>query len=143
MLRIGARRCAGASLLEVLIAVALLAVSLLGVAAMQLAALGDERAQTNRARASWMAASMAEAMRLPERSSLVLAALRGYASVELPDAHISIVDDTAAVGAVAVRWASARSKLQQPQSAGDACSLTDGVGLGAAGCIALPFASGE
>jgi Tfp pilus assembly protein PilV len=141
IVRIGARRCAGASLLEVLVAVALLAVSLLGVAAMQLSALGDAQVQTHRARASWMAASMAEAMALPELSSLVLARLRRYASVELPAAHISIVDDTAGVGAVTVRWASARNTLQQRQSAGDGCSLADG--LGAADCIALPFASGE
>lgn len=141
-IRVSRRGCAGASLLEVLVAVSLLAVSLLGVAAAQIAALRDANAQTNRVRASWVAASIAEAMQAPEWASFVLTRSRAYAAAALPGARISIVDEADDVGAVAVRWTSAPSMLEQWRpSAGGACAVADG--RAPANCIALPFASGQ
>ena len=133
---------AGSSLLEVLVSISLVAVCLLGVAAAQLAALRDADAQTNRARASWLAVSIVEAMRVPELSSLVLARSRADAAAALPGARISFVDEAGGLSAVAVRWALAPSLSgPRPSASAGACPSTEGQGT--TECLALPFASAE
>lgn len=142
--RMRAHGCAGASLLEVLVAVSLLAVSVLGVAAAQLAALRDADAQARRMHAAWVAASIVEAMRAPERVSFVLTRSHAYAAAALRGASLSIVDEAADVSAVAVRWTPAPSALDYEQlhgRGGGACAATEG--NAPTSCVALPFASRE
>lgn len=136
-----AHRCAGASLLEVLVAVSLLGVSLLGLAAVQVAALRDTDALAMREQAFWMAASVAEAMRVPELAAPVLARLRVSSPAALPGARISLADETSDVGAAIVHWARAPGERERAQSpdAGPCLAAQAGEPVR---CIALPFASG-
>ncbi|WP_146014085.1 type IV pilus modification PilV family protein [Trinickia dabaoshanensis] len=130
------RGCAGASLLEVLVAVSLLAVSLLGIAAAQLASLGDVETQTRRAHASWLAASTAETVRLRAGSSSLLEHSRARAQAVIPGGQVDVVDEAHEVGAVLVHWPGrvelGRSGLRSPCAVGADPALTH--------CIALPFA---
>lgn len=132
---------AGASLLEVLIALSLLATSILGAAAAQLTALRHEQEHVHREHASWIAASIAEAMQVSTRSTNVLAHQRARAQTLLPDARVSVDDETAGIGAVVVQWAKGQRAASSPWTRGfDACPVA--YGADAHGhCMALPFAS--
>lgn len=135
-----ARRCAGASLLEVLVAVSLLGVSLLGLAGVQLAALRDTDALAVREQAFWMAASVAEAMRAPESAVPALARLRVSSTAVLPGARISLADETGDVGTAMVHWVRSPGEFERAQSAdAEPCLAAPASGL--VHCIALPFAS--
>ncbi|RDU95959.1 type IV pilus modification PilV family protein [Trinickia dinghuensis] len=148
VIRKNGHACAGASLLEVLIALSLLAASVLGMAASQLMSLRESDARTSHAHASWTASSVAEAMRWPELASPVLARRRAYVVAALPGGRISVVDDAGGSGAVLVQWASGSgsgsgsgpSEQRQPADAG-LCMRVDS--RASARCIAMPFASGE
>lgn len=136
-----ARRCAGASLLEVLVAVSLLAVSLLGLAAVQLAALRDGEAQARHDEASWMAASIAETMRMPEWAAPMLERSRASIEQVLPGARISLVDEASDIGMIIVHWprsAGGQERVQSPDE-GPCGPAAD---RGAVHCIAQPFAVG-
>jgi hypothetical protein len=139
--RANARRCAGASLLEALVAVSLLAVSLLGLAAAQLAALRDGGAQARREQASWMAASIAETMRMPAWAAPMLARSRASIETELPGARLSFGDEAAGIGTIIVHWGRAQDAQQGAQrpEAGP-CGLTPESGR--VHCIVQPFAAG-
>lgn len=131
---------AGASLLEVLIALSLLATSILGAAAAQLSALRHAQEQVHREHASWIAASIAEAMQLPESSSNALTHQRARAQTLLPDARVSVDDEAAGMGAVVVQWAKGKRASRSSWTRGfDACSVAQGIELHAH-CVALPFA---
>lgn len=140
-----ARRCAGASLLEVLVAVSLLASSLLGLAAAQLTALRDADAQARRAHASWMAASIAETMRVPALAAPMLE--RSRASIEklVPGARIAFADGARDIGTIVVQWASTPSaqkrvheRVQSPATGPCAFAAHHA----AVHCIMQPFVPG-
>ena len=135
-------RCAGASLLEVLVAVSLLGVSLLGLAAVQLAALRDTDVLAMREQAFWTAASVAEAMRVPESAVPVLARLRVWGTAALPGARISLADETGDVGAAIVHWARSPGESERAQSP-DAEPCRAAPASEPVRCIALSFASGS
>lgn len=135
------RRCAGASLPEVLVAVSLLGVSLLGLAAVQLAALRDTDTLAMRQQAFWIAASVAEAMRAPESAVPVLARLRASGAAALPGARLSLTDETGDVGAAIVHWARSPGEPERAQSP-DAEPCLAAPASEPVRCIALPFASG-
>lgn len=131
----------GASLLEVLIALSLLATSILGAAAAQLSALRHAREQVHREHASWIAASIAEAMRLPEGSPNVLARQRERAAAVLPDGRVSAVDEASGIGTVVVEWASGQGALRPARARNfGSCAITRGVEAHGH-CIELPVAS--
>jgi len=132
---------AGASLLEVLIALSLLATSILGAAAAQLSALRHAQEQVHREHASWIAASIAEAMQWSESSSNALAHQRARAQTLLPDARVSVDDEAASIGAVVVQWAKGERASPSPWTRGfGACPIAYGADVHAH-CVALPFAS--
>ena len=127
-------------MLEVLIALSLLAVSILGAASAQLAALRGADARGKREQAEWLAASMAEALRLPETSSHVHARLRAYAEQTLPGVRIGVVDAAPGVGAVVVQWALSMGEDAQGRERADSfCALAESGSV--ARCVTLPFAS--
>ena len=137
--RVGACRCAGASLLEVLVAVSLLATSLLGMAAAQIAAVRDADTRSMREHASWEVASIAEAMRVPESSAPVLARARASIHAAIPNARISFADEASDVGTIMIHWAripgmQASSELSNEESCGFVLAH------GPADCVAWPFA---
>lgn len=133
-----AARCGGTSMLEVLIALSLLAVSILGAASAQLAALRGADARGKREQAEWIAASMAEALRLPETSSHAHARLRAYAEQTLPGVRIGVVDAAPGVGAVVVHWALSMGEDGR-ERADSFCALAESGSV--ARCVTLPFAS--
>jgi len=135
-----ARCSAGASLLEVLIALSLVAGAILGAAAAQLAALRGASSAAHRDQAAWIAVSVAETMAVGQGLSFRLAHLRERAGAVLPGARIAVVDEAAGLGAAAVHWP---RELDSPERGRaprqGSCSPRDN---GAASrCIALPFAS--
>lgn len=128
-------------MLEVLVAVSLLGVSLLGLATVQLAALRDADALAMREQAFWTAASVAEAMRVPESAVSVLARLRVSTTAALPGARIALADETGDVGAAIVHWARLPGEPERaPSSDAEPCLAAPG--SEPVRCIALPFASG-
>lgn len=133
----------GASLLEVLIALSLMATSILGAASAQLSALRHVQEQVHREHASWIAASIAEAMQLSAGVSNALARQRERAQTLLPGARITIADEANRIGAVAVEWASGPSGLSSAWAPGfGSCSMAHSPTVRGQ-CIALPFASNE
>jgi Tfp pilus assembly protein PilV len=130
-----ARGSAGASLLEVLVALSLLAVCLLGVAAAQLAALRDVGAQMRREHAMWLSASIAEGMRLPEGPSILFAYSRAQAAAVLRGGQVDIIDEAHGVSAIVVHWLEGSSPI------GASCPQGDGQALSR--CIAFPFVGDE
>lgn len=136
----------GSSLLEVLVALSLLATSILGAASAQLAALRGAKAQIDRERASWVAASVAEAMRSPDTLSHALMRISAHAAVRLPGNRITVDDEPPGAGVVIVRWAdvsgvsgvSGASAREQEPGLGT-CPIAQGGTL--ARCVELPFAS--
>lgn len=138
-IRRDARGSAGASLLEVLVALSLVAVCLLGVAGAQLAALRDVDAQMRRAHATWLSASIAEGMRLPEGPSALFAYSRAQAAAVLAGGQVDIVDEARDVRAIVVHWLENSAQGPLPTSA----SCTTGDGQAPSRCIAFPFVGGE
>jgi len=134
-----ARESIGASLLEVLVALSLLAVSLLGVAAAQLAALRDVDAQMRHAHTTWLTASIAEAMRLPEGPSTMFEHSRAQTAAVLAGGQVEIVDEARDVRAIVVRWLESAPPERLP--AAGSCANGDGQAL--TRCVAFPFAGDE
>lgn len=138
--RASARRCAGASLLEVLVAVSLLAVSVLGLAAAQLAALRDGGAQARREQASWMAASIAETMGMPAWAAPMLARSRASIETVLPGARLSFADGANGIGTIIVHWGRTQ-EVQQGAQRPEAGPCGIAPGSGRVHCIVQPFAA--
>jgi hypothetical protein len=136
--RCNTRGCAGASLVEVLVALSLVAVSMLGVAAARLAALHEADTSTRRARASWLAASIAETMRLPEGHSVLLEYSRARAQAIAPGTKVEISDGRGDIASVVVHWPGGAEHGRPPDSG--PCSAADG--YAPAPCIALSFFAG-
>ncbi len=132
-------RFGGSSLLEVLVALSLLATSMLGAAAVQLASLRGADEQAYREHASWIAASVTEAMRLPEAASTMFAHSRERAATLLPGARVSVVEGAGSMGMIAVQWARGLDAPGVDQAPGpNACPFAERIAL--AHCIALPIA---
>lgn len=135
-----ARWSAGASLLEVLIALSLVASAILGAAAAQLAALRGAGSAAHREQAAWVAASVGEAMVAAQGLSFRVAHMRERAGAVLPGGRVAIVDEAGGLGAAVVHWPREPDLPEggrAPRQA--ACSHLDN---GAASrCVALPFAS--
>lgn len=135
-----ARRRAGTSLLEVLIALSLVASAVLGAAAAQLAALRGAGSAAHREQAAWIAASVAEAMAAGQGLSFRLAHMRERAGAVLPGARVSMVAEAGGAGTAVVQWPHEPDQPEQGRaSRHGSCSPLDS---GAPSrCIALPFAS--
>ncbi|HEX7682346.1 MAG TPA: hypothetical protein VF446_02220 [Trinickia sp.] len=131
----------GSSLVEVLIALSLLATSILGAAGAQLAATRNADEQAHREHASWVAASIVEAMRSPDGSVNAFVREKERAGAILPDGSVSVADEAGGIGAVVVEWAHApgMSATQRAQSFGS-CVVADGATRGP--CVTLPFVGG-
>lgn len=140
LVRFDAPRHKGSSLLEVLIALSLLATSILGMAAAQLATLRNAHEHARREHASWIAASVAEAMPLTEASMNILARERARAAAVIPGADLAVVHEAPGVDAVVLEWAQGYGASRSEQALGlGACSTADDDAR--ARCIVLPFAS--
>ncbi|MGG1946332.1 hypothetical protein AB1286_16175 [Trinickia sp. NRRL B-1857] len=129
----------GASLLEVLVALSLLAVSLLGVAAAQLAALRDVDAQMRYAHATWLTASIAEGMRLPEGSSTLFEYSRAQAAQALKGGQVDIIDEARDVRAIVVHWREGASQERLPTAG----PCAKGGEQASTRCVAFPFVGDE
>lgn len=135
-----ARLRTGASLLEVLIALALVASAILGAAAAQLAALRGASSAEHREQAAWIAASVAETMAAGQGLPFRMAHLRERAGAVIPGARVAIVDEATGLGAAVVHWPREPAQLEQGREPGQgSCSSLDN--SAASRCIALPFAS--
>lgn len=131
---------AGASLLEVLVALSLLATAMLGAAAAQLEALRTAEALAQREEASWIGASLAEAMYFSEAAVAHTVRAQTRAIARLPGGRVEVRDEADGVGAILVRWAhrgTASDRAQPP--AVSPCHVVEQAAL--MGCLAFPFAS--
>ncbi|NIF76696.1 hypothetical protein F3J20_04675 [Paraburkholderia sp. Cy-641] len=95
--------CAGSSLIEVMLAVALIAVSALGLIAGQLWIAREARAMTMRENAAWIADSVVEALAVPPASDAALNQWSARAGVVLPHGEASLAEN-GAVAAARVTW---------------------------------------
>ncbi|SMG43830.1 type IV pilus modification PilV family protein [Paraburkholderia susongensis] len=137
-LRKRATVCAGSSLIEVMLAVALIAVTALGLIAGQLWSAREARAMTLRESAAWIADSVAEAMRGSLANAAALNQWNARAGVLLPHGEAS-TGESGAVATARVTWASVRDLpgagdvIDKPESCG-------GVEAPAGtSCVALAF----
>jgi type II secretory pathway pseudopilin PulG len=133
--------CAGSSLIEVMLAVALVAVTALGLIAGQVWIAREARAMTMRESAAWIADSVAEAMSAPSLSDAALNQWSAQAGVLLPHGEASI-GESGAVATARVTWAAVRDRpgpgtgdvIDKPESCG-------GMDVPAgSSCVALAFA---
>jgi len=136
---------AGASLLEVLVALSLLATAILGAAAAQLEALRRAEGDVQREQAAWIGASLAEAMHsssseTAEQVASAGARAQSRAIAHLPGARVEVQGDAEGVGAVIVHWAH-RGIAPAPWQTltGRPCPVGDEAAL--MRCVAFPFAS--
>ena len=134
------RRQAGATLLEVLVALSLLATAMLGAAAAQLDALRRAEGEAQREQASWIGASLAEAMHSSEAAGYARARAQARASVHLPGARAEVLDQADGVGQVTVHWAHRgiasdpwQALVERPCPVGEEVALMR--------CLAFPFVS--
>jgi type II secretory pathway component PulJ len=136
------RRQAGASLLEVLVALSLLATAMLGAAAAQLEALRSAEGQAQREEALWIGASLAEAMHFSEAAvgSTVRAQTRAIA--RLQGARIEVRDEADGVGVVLVHWAHRRI-ASSPRQAPAVSPCAAGEEAALMRCLAFPFVRGK
>ena len=137
-LRRYAPACAGSSLIEVMLAVALVAVSALGLIAGQLWIAREARAMTMRESAAWIADSFVEALTMPSASDAALNQWNARAGVVLPHGEASLAE-SGAVAAARVTWDAvhdmpgAGDVIDKPESCG-------GVAVPAGtSCVALAF----
>jgi hypothetical protein len=136
------RRQAGASLLEVLVALSLLATAMLGAAAAQLEALRSAEALALREEASWIGASLAEAMHFSEAAVCPTVRAQTRAIAGLPGARVEVRDEADGVGAVLVHWAH-RGIASDPRQAPAVRPCPVGDEAAHMRCLAFPFASGK
>jgi hypothetical protein len=136
-----ARRCnAGASLLEVLVALSLLATAMLGAAAAQLDALGGADLQAQREQAAWIGASLAEALQFADAATPAPTSVLARAGTRLPGARVQLLDPADGVGAVAVHWARTGNGTDPGQApVGRACPADGETAL--THCLMFPFVS--
>jgi len=139
---------AGASLLEVLVALSLLATAILGAAAAQLEALRRAEGDVQREQAAWIGASLAEAMHSSssETAEQVASAASAGARAEaraiahLPGARVEVQGDAEGVGAVIVHWAHRGIASDSWQAlTGRRCPIAEEAAL--VRCLAFPFVS--
>jgi hypothetical protein len=136
---------AGASLLEVLVALSLLATAMLGAAAAQLEALRRAEGDVQREQAAWIGASLAEAMHSPSSETAEHAAYAGAraqarAIAHLPGARVEVQGDAEGVGAVIVHWAHRGIASDSWQAlTGRRCPMGEEAAL--VRCLAFPFVS--
>jgi hypothetical protein len=136
-----ARACAGSSLIEVMLAVALVAVTALGLIAGQVWIAREARAMTMRENAAWIADSIAEAMSVPSVGDGALTQWSARAGAVLPRGEASIAE-SGAVATARVTWAAVRDRpgsgsvdaIDKPGSCGG-----EEVPVGIS-CVALAFA---
>lgn len=137
------RRDAGASLLEVLVALSLLATAMLGAAAAQLEALRRAEGDIQCEQAAWIGASLAEAMHSSEAAGYaryVGARAQARAIAHLPGARVAVQGDAEGVGAVIVHWAHRGIASDSWQAlAGGRCPIGEEAAL--VRCLAFPFVS--
>lgn len=142
------RRDAGASLLEVLVALSLLATAMLGAAAAQLEALRRAEGDIQREQAAWIGASLAEAMHsssseTAEHVAYAISAgarAQARAIAHLPGARVAVQGDAEGVGAVIVHWAHRGIASDSWQAlAGGRCPIGEEAAL--VRCLAFPFVS--
>lgn len=136
------RRQAGASLLEVLVALSLLATAMLGAAAAQIDALRNAELQVQREQAAWIGASLAEAMHAGDAATHVVTRAQAQANIRLPDARVQLLDAPGPSGAINVRWAHRGSRFGREMApAAEACPASDDTAI--MHCLVFSFASGE
>jgi Tfp pilus assembly protein PilV len=133
------RQSCGASLIEVMLAVALTAVTALGLIASQLWIAREARAAALREHAVFVADAVAEALRAPIVSDSALRQWSARAASVLPKGDASTSEHGGGVSFARVTWSAVAilqtpgDVIDKPESCGD---LTVAVGLA---CVALAF----
>ena len=134
-----ASACAGSTLIEVMLAVALMAVTALGLIAGQLWTAREARAMSMREHAAWIADSVAEAMCSPSAGESAIRQWSARATAVLPHGEAS-VRDNGGVSAARVTWAALRD-LPQSGELIDKPAPCGGADLPVgSSCVALAFA---
>jgi Tfp pilus assembly protein PilV len=139
MSRVRLLRQSGASLTEVMLAVALMAVTALGVITAPLWIAREARAAALREQAALVADAVAEASRAPGGGDAVLRQWKTRAASLLPQGDVSTSEHGAGVSFARVTWWAVSNLppgaeiVDKPESCGDA-GLSAGMG-----CIAMAF----
>lgn len=129
-------------MVEVLVALSLLATAMLGAAAAQLEALRSAEGQAQREEASWIGASLAEAMHSSEAVVDPTVRAQTRAIARLPGARVEVRDEADGVGAVLVHWTHRGIASDQAQApALSPCPMGEEGALKR--CLAFPFVSGK
>jgi Tfp pilus assembly protein PilV len=129
----------GASMIEVMLAVALTAVTALGLIASQLWIAREARAAASREHAAFVADAVAEASRAPTGGDVVLRQWSARAASLLPQGDAS-VSESGGVSFARVTWSAAATLrtpgeiIDKPESCGDLALSAN------RSCVALAFA---
>lgn len=130
----------GASLIEVMIAVALTAITALGLIASQLWIAREARAAALREHAALLADAVVEASRAPIGGEAALRQWRTRAASLLPQGEASISERGGGISSARVIWSAVRNSrgqgelIDKPESCGDLAAPS---GMA---CIAMAFA---
>ena len=130
----------GASLIEVMLAVALTAVTALGLIASQLWIAREAHAAASREHAAFVADAVAEASRAPTGGDVVLRQWSARAASLLPQGDASVSERGGGVSFARVTWSAAATLrtpgeiIDKPESCGDLALSAN------RSCVALAFA---